>query len=102
MDFRDPPFYGKGSGSIVVSFEAGAPITTEVSGDIGEHSVDIGDTVPIQYDGAAATRARVTWTGQAIRDDLAFAKGLSAVMGVLAALSAAGWLVGGRRGRREP
>lgn len=102
LEFRDPPFYGKGAGSIVVSFEAGTPITTEVSGDVGEHSIDIGDTVPIEYDGAAPTRARVTWTGQAIRDDLAFAEGLIAVMGVLAALSAAGWLAGRRRGRQEP
>jgi len=102
LEFRDPPFYGKGAGSIVVSFEAGTPITTEVSGDVGEHSIDIGDTVPIEYDGASPTRARVTWTGQSVRDDLAFAKGLIAAMGVLAALSAAAWLAGGRRARREP
>lgn len=103
VEFRDPPFsfYNKGSGSIVVSFDAGTPIRTEVSGNVGEHSIDVGDTVPIEYDGSRPTRARVTWTRQAIRDDLAFAKGMIAVMGVLAAISAVGWWAGGRRGRQE-
>ena len=101
VEFRDPAFYDKGPGSIVVSFDAGTPVTTEVSGDVGEHPIEVGDTVPIEYDASRPTRARVTWTRQAIRDDLNFAEGMIAVSGVLAAISAAGGFAGGRRGRQE-
>ena len=99
VEFREPAFYDNGPGSIVVSFDAGTPVTTEVPDNVGEHSIDVGDTVPIEYDGSRPTRARVTWTRQEITDDLAFAKGLTAVMASMAAISAVGWLAGGRRGR---
>jgi hypothetical protein len=99
--FHEPAFYDNRPGSIVVSFDAGAPLTTEVSGNIGEHSIDVGDTVPIEYDGSRPTRARVTWTREAISDDADFAKWMIAVAGALAIISAVGWLAGTRRGRRE-
>ncbi|HET7476860.1 MAG TPA: hypothetical protein VFJ97_12675 [Dermatophilaceae bacterium] len=99
VEFRDPPFYDKGPGSIVVSFDAGATVTSEVSGDVGEHSIDVGDTVPIEYDRSHPQRAQVTWTRQSIVDDLSFTKGMTAVMGILAVVSTVGWLAGHRRAR---
>lgn len=100
VEFREPAFYDKGPGSIIVSFDAGAPVTAEVSGNIGDHSLDVGDSVPIEYDPASPERARVTWTREQLREDLAFAKGWVAVTGTLAGVSALGWLAGGRRGRQ--
>ena len=100
VEFREPAFYDKGPGSIIVSFDAGAPVTAEVPGNIGEHSLDVGDTVPIEYDPASPEPARVTWTREQLREDLAFAKGWVAVTGALAGFSALGWLAGARRGRQ--
>lgn len=101
VEFHEPAFYDNGPGSIVVLFDAGAPVTAEVPGNIGEHSIDVGDTVPIEYDASRPTRARVTWTREAIADDADFAKWMIAVTGALAIISAVAWLAGGRRARRE-
>ncbi len=72
LEFRDPHFWDKGPGTIVVTFDAGSPVTAEVSGDVGEHDLDTGSTVPIEYDSTDPFRAQIAWTSQERADDLVF------------------------------
>lgn len=94
VEFRDPALWDKGPGTIVVSFAVGEPVTAEVSGNTGEHDVDVGSTVPIEYDRSDPARAQITWTKEEQVSDASFGKWFTAIAAALTVFCAAGWAIG--------
>ena len=94
VEFRDPAFWDRGPGKILVTFDVGEPVKAEVSGETGEHDFDVGSTVPIEYDRSDPARAQITWTKEERVSDASFGKWFTAIAAALTALCAAGWAIG--------
>lgn len=100
LEFRDPHFWDKGPGAIVVSFDAGSPVTVEVSGEIGEHDTDIGDPVPIKYDRSDPSRAQIAWTREARADNRVFGQWFTGIAAALTLITGTAWLIAHLRNQK--
>ncbi|GAB3948549.1 hypothetical protein GCM10029976_079950 [Kribbella albertanoniae] len=95
VEIREPGWFDRGSGSVVVRYVvSGADHVIETRRHPGDHFLQLGDVVPVEYSGPNPAEGRSVWAIEERQEDYRYLRIGALVCAGLGLLSGMGWGVG--------